>query len=220
MIGIPRKILIADPQFLVVETLKNLLNQEEQFSVFAIVETKGELSKAINASSFDLLIIDPLLIDFEDFNYLKQIKIQFPDINIIVLTNSVTKAEFAELSKIGIRNIIYKMAGKTELLMAVDAALKGKKYFSEEILDMILELNESKGIPEEPAHLTNSEIEIVRMISSGLTTKEIAFQKNISFHTVNTHRKNIFRKMGVTNASELIMQAIKAGWIDNIEYFI
>lgn len=220
MAELTRKILIADPQFLVVETLKNLLNQEEQFSVSAIVETKGELSKAINASSFDLLIIDPLLIDFEDFNYLKQIKIQFSDINIIVLTNSVTKAEFAELSKIGIRNIIYKMAGKNEILMAVDAALKGKKYFSEEILDLILELNESKGVPEEPIHLTNSEIEIVRMISSGLTTKEIAIQKNISFHTVNTHRKNIFRKMGVTNASELIMQAIKAGWIDNIEYFI
>lgn len=220
MTELTRKILIADPQFLVVETLKNLLNQEEQFLIPAIVENKDELSKALRETSFHLLIIDPLLIDFEDFNYLKQIKIQFPALNILVLTNSITKAEFAELSKIGIRNIIYKMAGKSEVLMSVDAVLKGKKYFSEEILDLILELNESKGAPDEPVHLTNSEIEIVRMISSGLTTKEIANQKNISFHTVNTHRKNIFRKMGVTNASELIMQAIKAGWIDNIEYFI
>jgi DNA-binding NarL/FixJ family response regulator len=81
-------------------------------------------------------------------------------------------------------------------------------------------LNETKVVPEEPTHLTSSEIEIVRLISGGVTTKEIANQKNISFHTVNTHRKNIFRKMGVTNASELIIQAIKAGWIDNIEYFI
>lgn len=220
MAELTKNILIADPQFLVVETLKNLLNQEEQLSVPVIAETKGELGKAMNDGLFDLLIIDPLLIDFEDFNYLKQIKMQFPDINILVLTNSVTKTEFAELSKIGIRNIIYKMAGKNEILMAVDAALKGKKYFSEEILDLILDINENKGMADEPVHLTNSEIEIVRMISSGMTTKEIANQKNISFHTVNTHRKNIFRKMGVTNASELIMQAIKAGWIDNIEYFI
>jgi DNA-binding NarL/FixJ family response regulator len=220
MAGIPRKIVIADPQFLVVESLKTLLNQDEQFSVQEVVQTKRELTISLSNAVIDLLIIDPILLDFDGFDELKQVKMLYPDINILVLTNSITKTEFGEFSKIGIRNIIYKMAGKTELLMAVDAALKGKKYFSEEILDLILELNETKGVPEEPVHLTNSEIEIVRMISSGLTTKEIAFQKNISFHTVNTHRKNIFRKMGVTNASELIMQAIKAGWIDNIEYFI
>ena len=220
MAGIPRKIVIADPQFLVVESLKILLNQDEQFSVQEIVQTKRELTISLSNAMVDLLIVDPILLDFDGFDELKQVKMLYPDINILVLTNSITKTEFTEFSKIGIRNIIYKMAGKTELLMAVDAALKGKKYFSEGILDLILELNETKGVPEEPVHLTNSEIEIVRMISSGLTTKEIAFQKNISFHTVNTHRKNIFRKMGVTNASELIMQAIKAGWIDNIEYFI
>ena len=212
--------MIADPQFLVVESLKMLLNQDEQFSVQDVAQTKRELTISLSNAMIDLLIIDPILLDFDGFDELKQVKMLYPDINILVLTNSITKTEFTEFSKIGIRNIIYKMAGKTELLMAVDAALKGKKYFSEEILDLILELNETKGVPEEPVHLTNSEIEIVRMISSGLTTKEIAFQKNISFHTVNTHRKNIFRKMGVTNASELIMQAIKAGWIDNIEYFI
>ena len=53
-----------------------------------------------------------------------------------------------------------------------------------------------------------------------MTTKEIAAQKHISFHTVMTHRKNIFRKLNVNSSSELIMFAIKAGWIDNIEYYI
>ena len=68
--------------------------------------------------------------------------------------------------------------------------------------------------------MTVSEIEIVKMIANGLTTKEIASKRNISHHTVNTHRKNIFRKLEVTNASELIILAIKSGWIDNIEYYI
>jgi DNA-binding NarL/FixJ family response regulator len=58
------------------------------------------------------------------------------------------------------------------------------------------------------------------LIANGMTTKEIAQRKNISHHTVSTHRKNIFRKLEVTSASELIMSAIKAGWIDNIEYYI
>ena len=58
------------------------------------------------------------------------------------------------------------------------------------------------------------------MIANGLTTKEIATKRIISNHTVSTHRKNIFKKIGVSNASELIIHAIKAGWIDNIEYYI
>jgi len=215
-----KNIVIADTQFLVTETLNNLLAQDERISVIRITGSKHELLKILEQDKCDLLITDPVLFDFDGTDDLKYIRNKFPHLPVLILTACVGKAEFSEFSKIGIRNIIYKTADKNEIVSAVDAAIKGKKYFSEEILDLILELNETKTLPDEPAHLTSSEIEIVRLISGGLTTKEIANQKNISYHTVNTHRKNIFRKMGVTNASELIMHAIKAGWIDNIEYYI
>lgn len=214
------KIVIADSQFLVIEALKSLLANNEQFAISGIVETQRELIKVIEKEPCQLLIVDTALTDFDESVDLQFVKQQYPDLSILVLTNSIGKAEFTELSKIGIKNIIYKTADREEILAAIDAALKGKKYFAEEIIDMILDQNESKSVTEEPTHLTNSEIEIVRLIAGGLTTKEIANQKNISFHTVNTHRKNIFRKMGVSNASELIIQAIRAGWIDNIEYYI
>ena len=214
------KIIIADSQFLVVETLKTLLGNDERFIISGVVNSKFDLLKVLEHELCGLLITDFNLVDYECIADLQKVKRTFPDITILILTNSVSKAEFTELSKIGIKNIIYKTADRKEILDAVDAAVKGKKYFAEEILDMILEHGDSRQISEEPTHLTNSEIEIVRLIACGLTTKEIANQKNISFHTVNTHRKNIFRKMGVCNASELIILAIKAGWIDNIEYFI
>jgi len=214
------KIVIADTQFLVVETLRNILTENGRFEAVQIVDSRFELTKVLEQSGCDLIITDPALFDYENMDDLKCVRQKFPHLPILILTNSVEKAEFSDLSKLGIKNIIYKTADRSEILAAVDAALKGKKYFSDEILDVILELNEAKSEKEKPAHLTSSEIEIVRMISVGQTTKEIANQKNISFHTVNTHRKNIFKKMGVTNASELIMQAIKAGWIDNIEYYI
>lgn len=220
MNNLPHKIVIADSQFLVVETLKNLLTTEGKYSIAAIVNSKYELYKTLEKETCNLLITDFNLIDYESIDDLLEVKRKFPELTVLVLTNYVTKVEFSALSKIGIKNIIYKTADREEILTAIDSALKGKKYFAEEILDLILELSENKSVSEEPTNLTSSEIEIVRLISGGLTTKEIARQKNISFHTVNTHRKNIFRKMGVTNASELIIQAIKAGWIDNIEYFI
>jgi len=214
------KILIADTQFLVVKSLKMLLESDHRFVVSAVVNSKFELFKVLEHELCGLLITDFNLVDYESIDDIQKIKRTFPDLTILILTNSINKVEFTELSKIGIKNIVYKTADREEILAAVDAAVKGKKYFAEEILDMILEQGDSRQIPEEPTHLTASEIEIVRLIAGGLTTKEIANQKNISFHTVNTHRKNIFRKMGVSNASELIILAIKAGWIDNIEYFI
>ena len=215
-----KKIVIADSQFLVVESLKAILSADERFHVPGIVNSQTELIKVLENEICELLITDILMFDYNGIDDLQRIKSRFPNVSVLILTNSISKAEFTELSKIGIKNIIYKTAELDDILSAVDAALRGKKYYADEILDLILELGESKSVPEEPTHLTSSEIEIVRLIAGGLTTKEIASKKNISFHTVNTHRKNIFRKMGVTNASELIMQAIKAGWIDNIEYFI
>lgn len=215
-----KKIVIADTQFLVVETLKTILSADERFFITSIVNSQTELIKVLENELCGLLITDFSLFDYDSIDDLRRIKIKFPNISVLILTNSISKAEFSELSRIGIKNIIYKTAERNEIISAVDAALRGKKYYADEILDLILELGENKAVPEEPTHLTSSEIEIVRFIAGGLTTKEIATQKNISFHTVNTHRKNIFRKMGVSNASELIMQAIRAGWIDNIEYFI
>jgi DNA-binding NarL/FixJ family response regulator len=215
-----KKIVIADTQFLVVETLKTILSADERFFITSIVNSQTELIKVLENELCGLLITDFSLFDYDSIDDLRRIKIKFPNISVLILTNLISKAEFTELSKIGIKNIIYKTAERDEIISAVDAALRGKKYYADEILDLILELGENKAVPEEPTHLTSSEIEIVRFIAGGLTTKEIATQKNISFHTVNTHRKNIFRKMGVSNASELIMQAIKSGWIDNIEYYI
>jgi len=214
------KIIIADSQFLAVETLKTLLEKDGRFIISGVVNSKFELLKVLQYEICGLLITDFNLVDYDGLDDLQKIKRMFPDLTFLILTNSISKVEFTELSKIGIKNIIYKTADRDEILTAVDAAIKGKKYFADEILDMILESGESKMIHEEPTHLTSSEIEIVRLIAGGLTTKEIAAKKNISFHTVNTHRKNIFRKLRVSNASELIMQAIKHGWIDNIEYFI
>ncbi len=214
------KIIIADSQFLVVEALKSLIVSDNNYALVGIASTKNDLLKLLQSSSAELLITDFATVDFDGLDDLKTIKLKNPLLTILILTNTISKQEFADLNRVGIKNIIYKTSDKDEIFSAIESTLKSRKYYSDEILDLFLDLSDSKNSSEDSKTLTPSEIEIVKLIADGLTTKEIAARRNISYHTVNTHRKNIFRKMEVSNASELIMIAIKAGWIDNIEYYI
>ncbi len=139
---------------------------------------------------------------------------------VLVLTNSLTRKELTGLNSIGIKNILFKSATEEELVTGVKLALQGKKYHGQEVMDIMMESTESKRLVHENTSLTGSEIDVVKLIAEGMTTKEIASRKHVSFHTIITHRKNIFRKLKVNNASELVMYAIRAGIIDTVEYQI
>jgi DNA-binding NarL/FixJ family response regulator len=214
------QVLIADSQFLITESLEFILRTEGHYKLSKVVTEKSELIKALKLENISLLILDHSLIDIGGISELKEITGSFPDLKVLILTNCVSKTELHELNAAGINDIILKTAGKEELFEALVATIKGKKYYSNELLDLLFEVDEKKNPGEETGQLTISEIEIVRLISEGLTTKEIASRKFISFHTVISHRKNIFRKLGVSSISELIMLAIKAGYINTIEYHI
>lgn len=213
-------VLIADSQFLITESLKQILQDDMRFHVSNVVMEKRELTKELTKEDISLLIIDPSFIELSSFSELKEIKSSYPDLQLLVITNGLTRNEILELNNLGINDIILKTAGRDDIFEALNATLKGKKYYSNELLDLLFDQGEKKGSGEESGILTVSEMEIVRLISEGFTTKEIASRKYISFHTVITHRKNIFRKLGVSSVSELIMYALKAGWINLIEYHI
>jgi DNA-binding NarL/FixJ family response regulator len=213
-------ILIADSQYLITESLKNLFQADGRFNVCMVVTEKDEIVKELDHSKIALLVLDHSLIDIGSINELKEIRSSFPGLKILVISNNVTRLELVELNAVGINDIILKTAGKEEIIEAIDAALRGKKYYSDELMDLLFEASDKKLQGDETGQLTTTEIEIVRLIADGLTTKEIASRKFISFHTVISHRKNIFRKLGVTSISELIMYSIKAGWINTIEYNI
>ena len=216
----PVNVLIADSQFLITESLKYILHSQESFTKINVVTEKSELLKALGQDHTSLLIIDPSQIDITGVSELKEIINSFHDLKVLIISNNITRKELHEFNSAGITNIILKNTGKEELFDAIDSSIKGKRYYSDELLDLLLKSDERNNSSEEMVQLTPSELEIVRLISEGLTTKEIASRKFISFHTVISHRKNIFKKLGVTSVSELIMFAIKSGWINSIEYYI
>ena len=214
-----KHVLIAEGQYLISRSLAELLSEKCQFIIKEIVTSRKDLERSIKEGQLSLLIIDVNHFGFESPSDLKTL-IGSVSAPVLVLTNSLTRGELAGLDSIGIKNILFKSSNESEILTAVDLALQGKKYYGREVMEILLEKGDWKRATQENSSLTSAEIDIVKLIAEGMTTKEIASRKNVSFHTIMTHRKNIFRKARVNNASELVMFAIRAGIIDTIEYQI
>jgi DNA-binding NarL/FixJ family response regulator len=210
------RIAIADPQYLTCTAVNSILT--ESYSIEIINTHFQDLLDRLLKKPVHMLIFDPAYPGLESLTQIAQLKTLVPF--IMILINEITSSDFEVLTTAGIENIILKSIDRDELVYAVEQTLKGKKYYSEEILDLIVGKRASGSISTTTHRLTSTEMEIVKLIADGLTTKEIAVKKFISYHTVMTHRKNIFRKTGISSVSELIIYAIKAGWIDNIEYYI
>lgn len=118
-------------------------------------------------------------------------------------------------------NVILKNIDLEELCIAVSFTLKDRNYIQSELLSLLMK---GSVIPSKPladvVQLTPTERDIATLIANGKTTKEVARIRNLSYHTVVTHRKNIFRKTGVCSIHELTVYAIKTGLIDPTEYYI
>lgn len=114
-------------------------------------------------------------------------------------------------------SVVMKDASLHEIKQCVDANLHHTRFLCQRTTELLLMPQEK---PTEKIKLTKTELEILKEIALGLTTREIAEQRFSSFHTVNTHRKNIFRKLGVNNAHEATKYALRAGLVDAAEYYI
>lgn len=214
------QIIIADTRFLITESLEKILLDEFRIKSCVLVRNKAELLYALASHPVSLLIIDYNHIDFEGIPEIKKLVLQTYEVAILALVESVKKNELIELNAIGIKNILLKNADREELVAGIKSALSGKKYYCQEVLDLFSEIHLHKPVLRDQVNLTISEIEIIKAIAEGATTKQIAAKKFISYHTVMTHRKNIFRKLAINNVSELVMFAIRSGIVEAIDYQI
>ena len=104
-----------------------------------------------------------------------------------------------------------------EIRAAINATLGHRRFICQHMAELLLSPEPDH---REEVNLTKTETEVLKDIALGLTTKEIASKRFSSFHTINTHRKNIFRKLGVNNAHEATKYALRAGLVDSAEYYI
>ena len=118
--------------------------------------------------------------------------------------------------------VVLKDNSKEEILSALQCASRKERFICNHVSNLLLSGSNASPVRHalKDDLLTPAERSVLKEIALGKTTKEIAAEKNLSFHTVNSHRKNIFRKLGVNNVHEATKYAMKAGIVDLVEYYI
>lgn len=195
------KLGIVDDHQIVIDGLKSLLHGHDQFEVLIECTQPLEMISLIENRSIDIMLTDVMMPGMNGAELSSAVHQRFPEIKILALSMSGQGDLVNQMiDDADISGYVLKNIGKQELVKALDKISGGGIYFSEEVLHEMSRASELKKENEE-ARLTNREIEIIQLIEKELSNKLIAEKLFLSERTIETHRKNIFRK---TNTSSVI----------------
>ena len=205
----PEKILLAivDDHQIVIDGIKSLLNGLHNFHV--VIEcTKPELlPDLLKYEKVDILLTDVMMPVMSGAELAKKVRKDFPNIKILALSMSGQGDMVNQMiDDADICGYVLKNIGQKELILALEKIAGGGIYFSDEVLQEMTKASERKKSNEE-AHLTAREIQIIRLIEREYSNKNIADELFLSERTVETHRKNIFRKSKTSSVIGLIKYA-------------
>jgi two-component system response regulator DegU len=209
------KILIADDHPIFLKGLKEVIETDEGLRVVASATNGKEALFAFQSYSPDLVVLDidmPKMTGLEAAEKLLQIK---PDLPIIMLTMHKEKAPFMKSLEIGAGGYVLKENAVSDIVVAIYKVFGGDAYLSPEISSFLLKRTQNIGKSEDldiKAVLTPSELQIMKMISTYKTSKEIADELFISEKTVFNHRMNIAKKLNLTGKNSLLRFALNHGW--------
>ena len=213
------KILIVDDHEVVRDGLRNILTSLDNISIAGEAGNGEDAVKMYSSLKPDLVIMDISMPGMTGIVATTVNKEKHPDARILILTMHDNQEYLNQIIRSGAKGFILKNTDKEELLDAVKTVASGDNFFSKDISKLIIdnyirtakETEKNDGYKEVP--LTKREIEILKLIASGYSNQEIANILDISYNTVDTHRKNIMHKLSIKNTAGLVRYAIEKGLI-------
>ena len=213
-----RNYIIADNQELTRFALESLIKKDETNVVYRASD-KASLVALLKEHQSAVVLLDYTLFDFADEDQLLIVAERFSLSEWILISDELTPQFLRRIVYSSHQfSIVFKDGPLKDVRDALDAVSRHNRHISQRALEVII--NHQQEEEEHPSILTETETEIVRAIAQGKTTKEIANERFSSVHTITTHRKNIFRKLGINTAHEVIKYALRAGLVDSSEFYI
>ncbi len=205
----PEKINVAivDDHQIVIDGITSLLDGHSTIKIAVTRTSAAEMLTILPKENINILLTDIMMPGMNGQELAKQVKEKFPAIKILALSMSGQGHTVNQMiNDADISGYVLKNIGKQELIHAIEKIASGGVYFSEEVLNELQHFSNMKKENEE-TNLTTREIEIIKLIEKECSNKDIAAQLFISERTVETHRKNIFRKTKTNSVIGLIKYA-------------
>lgn len=210
-------IILADNQDITRAGLMYVCDSLERVD-YKQVTDKTALIEEMKSYPEAVVILDYTLFDINDIEELEILHERFQKVCWILFSFDLSTDFVHRAIAVSQQfSVLLKDSPLAEIRQCIGYALHRQRYICQRMAEILLAPTVQ---PAEDARLTKTETEILKDIALGMTTKEIADKRFSSFHTVNTHRKNIFRKLGVNNAHEATKYALRAGLVDSAEYYI
>ncbi len=208
-------ILHANSNTLVRIGLKSVFFKNGGIDELYEAENNRELFDILKQKKPELLIID---CDQPGHFYnddIKQVRLQYPDTKVLIVSTDQDPAYVISLLELGVHGYLTRECDTKELINAAFAIVEGEKFYCSKIIDIILEKKFAPNAEEDhdPTGLSERETEITALISQGMTAKKMAAKLFLSHHTINTHRKNIMKKLKVRSTSGIVLYAVNAGLV-------
>lgn len=210
-------VLLADFQFLTRKAIASVVEQTAGFHLVGEIDKPLGLEGKLKELKPQLLVLD---IFQEDPDFLEQILTisRQPNMQLLIITNSQQPDIIHALLKAGIKGIVTKNCSETEIVNALKSIAVGHRFYCNNILNLVMGDEQKPATTDcEPTTLSPRELEVLELIAHGDTTGEIANKLHISIHTVNSHRKNILRKLDIKSPVHLVAYAVETGLV-TIDY--
>ena len=212
------KYILADNQELTRFALESLIRSKGESDIFKASDKAG-LVQLLKEHENAVVLLDYTLFDFADEDQLLIVAERFALSEWILISDELTPQFLRRVVYSSHQfSVVFKDGPLSEVKDALQAVDRHTRYLSQRALEVII--NHQQEEDKSDNLLTQTETEIVKAIAQGKTTKEIAAERFSSVHTVTTHRKNIFRKLGINTAHEAVKYALRAGLIDPSEFYI
>lgn len=209
------KVIVVDDHKLIREGIVSMLSGEDSIEVVGCVSSGEEAVNAVDSLKPDVVLMDIMLKKMTGIEACRWIKERNPQIRVIILSMEVKKEFLSAGIQSGISGYLHKdIDGKT-LVEAIKSVHGGNQYFTEALTKLVFEdfYNHEKlknvSHVKLPSELTKREYEVLGLVASGKSTREIADALFVSVKTVETHKAHILDKLGLKNTAELTRYAIK-----------
>jgi DNA-binding NarL/FixJ family response regulator len=203
------RVAIADDHELIRSGFARLIEREPDLALVGEASDAAAAVELLRRESCDVLILDITLPDRSGLELLKELNHRFPNLPVLVLSMHSEEEYALRTLQAGALGYITKSNASRELVRAIRKVASGSRYVGERTAERLAISLGPEGATEPHQRLSDREYQILSLIGSGKSVREVAEELTLSVHTVNTYRRRILKKLGIETTSQIVRYALE-----------